>query len=555
MRRPLPATPLEKSSSRESVSSTGSIKKVSSGASAASSGGRKKPDLRIDVGSRLSAGSINADLQQELRIHDKQSNTLTTNSSTPKTSNLQIPLTTRSSSMRITPAGTKKRRKLVLQNLQPLHNSSSNSNLEVINGSLSNTSILFGNTLTNTGPDRNVLNNGTPNVAEGNNVTSPAGSSSSVASPLQPLHLHYLRNPQDSNLPLHCVTTEDIDLGILKARLHYKNKHYALALKCLLPTIMGVELTVIGADRAASPNSGSVKHNWSRQSLMELGEIYYLRGKIQLEAAKSSSDVSFPFTVGSAHLFHKVQDVLWVEEKHGQLSSSVINPSGKTNYKSVKAKHLSTDFTQRKFARSSLRRLAKAPNKTTTTMPNRAERSVSAQAPILSFTCRDAVRYSTAADLLHDAMKWFTRAREVAKLASDEIGAALASNLLAMCHLLPTFVPTALYQVPLEKSRDLSNSVAVTKDTKDTKRDAKSRGNFTQLTLISLIFKFILTLMLSSDRRSPALLVPAYAHAPRLGGRGAGLDGVRAGGEPALLPTAATYRQLPQLGRDVRVNR
>jgi hypothetical protein len=238
---------------------------------------------------------------------------------------------------------------------------------------------------------------------------------------------------------------------------------------------MGVELTVIGADRAATPNSGSVKHNWSRQSLMELGEIYHLRGKIQLEAAKSSSDVSFPFTVGSAHLFHKVQDVLWVEEKHGQLSSSVINPSGKTNHKSVKAKHVSTDMTQRKFARSSLRR-SKAPTRATSAMPNRAERSVSAQPPILSFTCRDAVKYGTAADLLHDAMKWFTRAREVAKLASDEIGAALASNSLAMCHLLPTFVPTALYQVPLEKSRDLSNGMTVSKDAK---KDSKNRGSST----------------------------------------------------------------------------
>eukprot|EP01032_Pedospumella_encystans_P007621 gene7621-9125_t len=522
-RRPLPPTPLDRTLSREN---SGSMSEASS----TGTGRRKKPNLRIDVNVRpTSSSSITDDIVQEKQDKSNSSNIASSSCSAPtkprrttpkvggghsNSSSVPVPLSTRSNSVHGTPSGVKRRKNRALKNLAPLQMPASPATSQLqpaplqmpaspatsqlqpgMSGSGSTTespAVAFeAGTLTPLsipGLGSKSYSGGSPRA--GPVGMSPVGGGVAVSS----MCLHYLRNSPESNLPQFCVTTEDLDLGLLKARLHFKNKHYALALKCLLPTIMGVELTVIGTDRASTPISGNVKHNWSRQSLMELGELYYLRGKIQLEAAQSSAEVAFPLQVGSTHLFQKVQEVLWVEEKHGRLASSTrLSLPNKTRAAPEGPVHPQHQQSAqpRRFARAGSKKSGKSGKSgkppTAPAQQGRSERhpiSSSNSGPTLSFACRHPSKYTCPADLCWDAMFWFNRAREVARLANDEVGGALAANASAMCHLLPTFVPTALYGVPFEQSRDLSApGTAAATSGSGSKRDKDASGRTSRVSI------------------------------------------------------------------------
>lgn len=179
-------------------------------------------------------------------------------------------------------------------------------------------------------------------------------------------------NSDDSNLTKHCITDGHIDLGGLMARAHFAEKKYVAALTSITPTIIGVELFVGGK-------------TGSKDGISELGQLYFLRGKIQLEACKSSSNVSYPFQVGSSRLFSTIQD-LYLRSNH-EKSQKRPDVAGST----------------RRFARS----------KDETANRNRArnENIPSKEADSLTFlTCKRSICYSCPSDLLWDAMKWFRRA-------------------------------------------------------------------------------------------------------------------------------------------------
>lgn len=304
-----------------------------------------------------------------------------------------------------------------------------------------------------------------------------ATTASGAAAAVNSIFLHYLRNPPEANLPQFCATSDDLDLGLLQARLLYKNRKYSSALKSLLPTLIGVELLVIGVDGDGTAGPAG----WSRQALMELGELYYLRGKIQLEAASSCADVSFPLHLGTSMLFEKVCALLAV----GDFSLSKREAREQRKPAAAAASHsstgaLSTSNGLRRYVRATKRRTGskvgpRTPrdglggpagaaagthsNNINDNNPNNNSRAAGNPTDGLSLTCTEAVKYSCPADLCWDAMAWFRRARDVARLAGDELGGALAANRLAMNHLMPMFVPHALYRIPLERARDLSPQV------------------------------------------------------------------------------------------------
>jgi hypothetical protein len=179
-------------------------------------------------------------------------------------------------------------------------------------------------------------------------------------------------NSSDSNLTKHCITDSHIDLGALMARAHFAEKKYVSALTSITPTIIGVELFVGG-------KSGS------KDGISELGQLYFLRGKIQLEACKSSSNVSYPFQVGSNRLFSTIQD-LYLQSNHDKTQ----NLSG---------------------VAGSARRFARATDETANKNRSRSENIPLKEADSLTFlTCKRSICYSCPSDLLWDAMKWFRRA-------------------------------------------------------------------------------------------------------------------------------------------------
>jgi hypothetical protein len=303
------------------------------------------------------------------------------------------------------------------------------------------------------------------------------------------IYTHYVRNPPEANLPQYCATVDDLDLGRLKARLLLKSNKHVSALRALLPTIMAVEISLVGRLEVSAGINNPVSTGWaagmqslSRQALMELGELYYLRGKIQLEAAKSCADVAFPFQVGSTDLFEKVASLLPTMPG----TTQAVATGTTTGANAAVGSNVSVASSARTAKKPTTgvrsaehRRFAKGQRRTRTRVVDlpsvAATTAATATGPVVpkerllegsgksnvstgpSVTTREPRVYNSAADLCWDAMKWFHRAREVAKLAGDEIGGALAANCLAMCHLLPTFVPTALFRVPLERSADLSS--------------------------------------------------------------------------------------------------
>ena len=391
----------------------------------------------------------------------------------------------------------RKRKSRLLNNLQALHVSNSNNNLNGVSPlNTSRSDPTKENKLGNIGSGGGIGNTATsahplppptpfPNTITGS-ITSNrnSGISTAAAAAVSSIYLHYLRNPPEANLPQFCATVEDLDLGSLKARLHYKNKKYAEALKFLLPTLIGVELMVIGTSQRIV-SKGGTKHEtqqqqpfWSRQALLELGDLYYLRGKIQLEAAKSCSDVTYPLQVGSKDLFERVQSALAVSTPTTPSTTTAatcmsprLNPTASDTPRAATGLQYGAE---RRFCKNT--RSKRTRREGSTPVPTSAIAGASPNSffkkdthtdtmptsEALNMTCREPKLYETPADMCWDALQWFHRAKDVARIAGDEIGGALAANALASCHLLPAFAPHALFKVPLDKTLDLSSSTTAT---------------------------------------------------------------------------------------------
>ena len=240
-------------------------------------------------------------------------------------------------------------------------------------------------------------------------------------------------NSADSSLTQHCITNNNIDLGAVLARIFFAERRFVEALESLTPTIIGVELFVGG-------KSGS------KDGISELGKLYFLRGKIQLEACKSSSNVSYPFEVGSSRLFAAIQYLCGDQLKRKQEKNSTV----------------------RRFARQAAELsshrggpLDKTPSSSYDNSSIGKDKSTQSMGSSLNFlTCKRQICYSSPSDLLWDAMKWFRRAWDLFHVAGDEISAAMSANYISKCHLEPTFVPHVFFQIPLAMACNLSSFVA-----------------------------------------------------------------------------------------------
>lgn len=246
--------------------------------------------------------------------------------------------------------------------------------------------------------------------------------------------INYQMNTLDSNLPKFCVTSHNTDLGHITARIYFKSKLYIPALKSLTPTIIGVELVVGGK-------------NGSKEGMLELGNLYFLRGQIQLEASKSVSEIRYPFDVGSSQLFSAIQ-LLSAEIRKNRRMQKI----------------------HRKFIRSDARNipyLVRNDSVNSSFDHSNSKAGTTYSTTHHFFTCKRAITYSCPSDLLWDAMKWFRRAWDLFHAAGDEIWAARSANYIAKCHLEPTFVPHAFFQMPLDISCNLSVYVQDSRDAKD----------------------------------------------------------------------------------------
>jgi hypothetical protein len=284
-----------------------------------------------------------------------------------------------------------------------------------------------------------------------------------TVTPPSNINIKYHLNSKESCLPKHCVTTYNTDLGDLIARVYFKNRQFVQALKSLTPTIIGVEL-IVGGKGARERESLAT----NKEGLLELGRLYYLRGKIQLEASKSCACVKYPFDVGSAQLFAAIQ----------LISSDVRRAKAVTaSKKQFSRLHVDTAPERhsggRRNINASCSSLSDKELLRTDSMHSSGEASHSRNLSVNSggrsrrhssgpnnlLTCKRAVTYSNPSDLVWDAMRWFRRAWDLFHAAGDEVSAAKSANYIASCHLSPTFSPTAFFGASLEKASNLSTIV------------------------------------------------------------------------------------------------
>jgi len=92
----------------------------------------------------------------------------------------------------------------------------------------------------------------------------------------------------ESCLPAFCSSEYNEDLGEIMARNLMHAREYVRALQCVTPTLCSVESAVGGL-------SGST------DGLIEMGRLYYLRGKIQQLGASSKGSITYPFQVSCTY--------------------------------------------------------------------------------------------------------------------------------------------------------------------------------------------------------------------------------------------------------------
>jgi hypothetical protein len=88
----------------------------------------------------------------------------------------------------------------------------------------------------------------------------------------------------ESCLPSYCSSDFNEDLGELTARNLMHARQYVRALQQVTPTLCSVEAAVGGL-------------TGSTDGLIELGRLYYLRGKIQQLGALEKNAIQYPFQV------------------------------------------------------------------------------------------------------------------------------------------------------------------------------------------------------------------------------------------------------------------
>eukprot|EP01034_Spumella_vulgaris_P021757 gene21757-27813_t len=278
----------------------------------------------------------------------------------------------------------------------------------------------------------------------------------SVAVPNVATTFKYHLNSKECCLPKHCVTTYNTDLGDLIARVYFKNKQFVQALKSLTPTIIGVELIVGGKGARESVSN--------KEGLLELGRLYYLRGKIQLEASKSCAAIKYPFDVGSVQLFAAIQlissdvrrakSVTTTKKQFSRLPVAVVPGRQQSSRRNHNASF--SNLSDKELLRTdSVHSSADASQSRNST--GRSARYTAGMNNLL--TCKRTVTYNNPSDLLWDAMRWFRRAWDLFHAAGDEVSAAKSANYIATCHLTPTFTPTVFFNTSLEKASNLSTMV------------------------------------------------------------------------------------------------
>jgi len=151
-------------------------------------------------------------------------------------------------------------------------------------------------------------------------------------------------------------------------------------------------------------------------SVLPLCRLYYLRGEIQLEAAKSSL-VKYPFTIGSSQLFSVIHSIY---EQNGLAPKQ---PSHLPPNYPLTGKPLPNNTNQKPVVKNS----------------NQIDSEV-------LMTCQTSSQYKSPSDLLWDAMKWFQRAWTYYDCIDNYINASKAANKVAACHLEALYIPYVFFQ-------------------------------------------------------------------------------------------------------------
>jgi hypothetical protein len=222
----------------------------------------------------------------------------------------------------------------------------------------------------------------------------------------------------------HCLTCHSIDLGYPLAKIYHQSGLYVSALNALAPSIIGVEHAVQG-------KSGD------RDGMLALARLYYLRGKIQYDASRTFRGIKFPFEVGSSEVYQAIHSLF--------VSTPIMCTRGRNFYV----------FHRRNPVLMKTNSLMQGSIYSLNSQVSGS--SISRKQPSdFIFTCRRAVVYNDCADLLWDALKWFRKAWDLFHSAGDQTYAGKSANYIAKCHLLPSFVPFALFGVNLRDALDLS---------------------------------------------------------------------------------------------------
>ena len=198
---------------------------------------------------------------------------------------------------------------------------------------------------------------------------------------------------------LRFATGDNYDLAELESRAYLKQKRFKEALTILAPALAAVEGVV-----------GHSVQDAAREAVEELGRLHMLRGKIQREAAKHPSRITWPILL--------IGDV-----------------SGTTR--------------QRRSSRLS----GEAGDIIGLDAPPKDEASgTSGNAERLSAPARHFRRYRCAADLVWDSLRWYQRGFECFQAVGDSVHAAKAAAAIAKVHLDGLFVPVKVRGIPLSSA-------------------------------------------------------------------------------------------------------
>lgn len=240
---------------------------------------------------------------------------------------------------------------------------------------------------------------------------------------------HYLKNNSKGYLPQFVLNTHNIDLGVILSKIYYHTGQFVSALHALTPAIICTEMMVGGKCGA-------------KEGVLQLADLYYLRGEIELAACRSAQSLTYPFEIGSSHHFACVQ-LLCAEA----FSTSSIHGFDRNLYK----KHSS------KERESGIKEANRRSHVSSVGFGEAHGFRNKGTHQLHVFTCRRGAIYNDGGDLIWDAIRWFRRAWDFFHTAGDEINAAKSANRIAECNLLPIFVPHVFFGVPLQVALDLSN--------------------------------------------------------------------------------------------------